>query len=110
MSIIEEAIELFGEMRDTTPEEQERINNYLRDISTPTGVNIFDLTNCKEPMVDEFNTYRDRIIKEIHLYEDVIRKWYGADDWEPIRRKNDLYFKRKIRMLKKVLKTTKRRY
>ena len=43
MSIIEEAIELFGEMRDATPEEQECIDNYLKDISEPTGVNIFDL-------------------------------------------------------------------
>ena len=43
MSIIEEAKELFGEMRDATPEEQECIDNYLKDISEPTGVNIFDL-------------------------------------------------------------------
>ena len=43
MTIIEEAIEIFGEMRYTTPEEQECIDNYLKDISEPTGVNIFDL-------------------------------------------------------------------
>lgn len=43
MSIIEEATQIFGEMRDTTPEEQECIDNYLKDISEPTGVNIFDL-------------------------------------------------------------------
>lgn len=43
MSIIEEAKEIFGEMREATPEEKEYINNYLKDISTPTGVNIFDL-------------------------------------------------------------------
>lgn len=43
MNIIKEAKELFGEMRDATPEEQECIDNYLKDISTPTGVNIFDL-------------------------------------------------------------------
>lgn len=43
MSIIKEAEELFGEMRDATPEEQECINNYIKDISDPTGVNIFDL-------------------------------------------------------------------
>ena len=43
MSIIEEARELFREMRDATPEEQECIDNYLKDISEPTGVNIFDL-------------------------------------------------------------------
>ena len=43
MGIIEEAKELFGEMRDATPEEQECIDNYLKDISTPTEVNIFDL-------------------------------------------------------------------
>lgn len=43
MSIIEEAKELFGKMRDATPKEQERIDNYLKNISTPTGVNIFNL-------------------------------------------------------------------
>ena len=43
MSIIEEAKELFGEMRDATPEEQECIDNYLKDISEPTEVNIVDL-------------------------------------------------------------------
>lgn len=43
MSIIEEAKELFGEMREATPEEQECIDNYIKNISTPTGANIFDL-------------------------------------------------------------------
>ena len=43
MSLIEEAKELFGEMRDATPEEQECIENYLKDISIPTNVNVFDL-------------------------------------------------------------------
>ena len=43
MRLIEKAKELFGEMRDATPEEQECINNYIKDISTQTGVNIFDL-------------------------------------------------------------------
>lgn len=43
MSIIEGATEIFGEIRDATPEEQECIDNYLKDISEPTGVNIFDL-------------------------------------------------------------------
>ena len=48
MSVIEDAKDLFGKMRDTTPEEQECINNYIRDISTPTGVNVFDLIKDKE--------------------------------------------------------------
>lgn len=43
MSIIEEAKELFGEMRDATPEEQKCIDNHIKNISVPTGVNIFDL-------------------------------------------------------------------
>ncbi len=48
MSLIEEAKELFGEMRDATPEEQECIENYLKDISIPTGVNIFDSIKDEE--------------------------------------------------------------
>lgn len=43
--MIEEVEELFGKMRDATSEEQENINNYLKSISTPTGVNFFDLLN-----------------------------------------------------------------
>lgn len=47
MSIIEAAKELFGEMRDATPEEQTSINNLIKDISIPTGINIFDLIETK---------------------------------------------------------------
>lgn len=47
MSIIKEAEELFGEMRDATPEEQKNINRYLKNISVPTGVNIFEFLKGK---------------------------------------------------------------
>ena len=46
--MIEEAEELFGEMREATPEEQQSIDNYLKSISTPTGVNLFDLLEDNE--------------------------------------------------------------
>ena len=42
MSLIDDTKELFGEMRDVTPEEQKCIENYFKEISTPTGVNVFD--------------------------------------------------------------------
>ena len=42
MRIFEEVEELFGEMRDTTPEEQMFIDRHLQSISEPTGVNLFD--------------------------------------------------------------------
>ena len=48
MSIIKEAEELFGEMRDVTPEEQKCIDNHIKNISVPTGVNIFDLLDSNE--------------------------------------------------------------
>lgn len=78
MSIIEEAKELFGTMRDATPEEQERIDNYLKNISTPTGVNIFNLIKDED----------DRMSKEqIEIPEDVndqvlaeIEKWFEEDE------------------------------
>ncbi|WP_426742768.1 hypothetical protein [Mediterraneibacter faecis] len=38
-----EAIELFGTMRDATSEERESVNKYIRNISKDTGVNFFDL-------------------------------------------------------------------
>lgn len=34
---------LFGEMRDLTPEESEAHSRYISSISTPTGVNIWDI-------------------------------------------------------------------
>lgn len=37
------AYALFGEMRSATKEENESVKNYIKSISKPTGVNIFDL-------------------------------------------------------------------
>ena len=37
------AEDLFGEMRDMTPEESEAHSRYISSISTPTGVNIWDI-------------------------------------------------------------------
>ena len=52
MSLIKEAEDLFGNMRDATPEEQKNINGYLKEISMPTGMNIFDLLNKENEVVD----------------------------------------------------------
>lgn len=52
MSLIKEAENLFGNMRDTTPEEQKNINSHLKEISMPTGMNIFDLLNKENEVVD----------------------------------------------------------
>ena len=46
--MIEEAEELFGKMRDATPEEQQNIDEYIKSISIPTGVNLFDLLEDNE--------------------------------------------------------------
>ena len=46
--MIEEAEELFGKMRDATPEEQQNIDEYIKSISMPTGVNLFDLLDNEE--------------------------------------------------------------
>lgn len=45
-----EAKELFGDMRDSTPEENKAINKYISEISEDTGVNFFDFVeeNDKE--------------------------------------------------------------
>ena len=39
---------LFGEMRDMTPEESEAHSRYISSISTPTGVNIWDILDKEE--------------------------------------------------------------
>lgn len=36
---------LFGEMRDLTPEESEAHSRYISSISTPTGVNIWNIVD-----------------------------------------------------------------
>ena len=46
--MIEEAEELFGKMRDATTEEQQNIDEYIKSISMPTGVNLFDLLDNEE--------------------------------------------------------------
>ena len=46
--IIEEAEELFGNMRNATPEEQQSIDEYIKSISTPTDVNLFNLLEDNE--------------------------------------------------------------
>lgn len=35
--------DLFDNMREATHEENESINNYIKSISKPTGVNFYDL-------------------------------------------------------------------
>lgn len=42
MGIIEDAKELFGEMRNLTPEEQEAYSKSLDRISEDTGIQLFD--------------------------------------------------------------------
>lgn len=37
------SFELFGHMREVTPEEKRNVTNYIKSISKPTGVNFFDL-------------------------------------------------------------------
>ena len=41
----EVADDLFGDMREMTPEESEAHSRYISSISTPTGVNIWDLVD-----------------------------------------------------------------
>ena len=43
MKAVELAKELFGEMRDLTPEERKIVNDYIESISVSTGINIWDL-------------------------------------------------------------------
>lgn len=45
MNFEKEAEELFGKMRESTKEENSRIDEYLKSISVPTEYNLFDLMN-----------------------------------------------------------------
>ena len=44
--------EWINSMRDPTPEEWDSVNNYIKSISCPTGINIFDL-------MDEYEKERE---------------------------------------------------
>lgn len=41
--VYNEVKELFGEMRDLTEEEREAYREYIKSISKPTGINIWEL-------------------------------------------------------------------
>lgn len=43
MKLYNDAIELFGEMRDATPEELASVGEYIASISEPTGINIWEM-------------------------------------------------------------------
>ena len=43
MKLYNDAIELFGEMRDLTPDEMEQVAEYIASISEPTGVNFWEI-------------------------------------------------------------------
>ena len=63
---------------------------------------------------DKNHNYRDRIIKQIRIYKELLHEKYLFDDWSEdeqmatIQKRNVendiLYFKRKIRILRKVLR------
>ena len=42
-NIMQVAESLFGEMREMIPEESEAHSRYISSISTPTGINIWDI-------------------------------------------------------------------
>lgn len=78
MSIVDEAKELFGEMRDATSEERESIDDYIKSISTPTGVNIFDL------MKDEEDCEYENTGLEPEEIAEAVRKWIPVAEGLPL--------------------------
>ena len=67
-NIIEVANELFGEMRDMTPEESKAHSEYISSISKPTGINIWDLINDVEEDID-FIQPKKRIPVKLHIID-----------------------------------------
>ena len=62
------AEELFGEMRDMTPEESKAHSEYISSISKPTGINIWDLINDVEEDID-FIQPKKRIPVKLHIID-----------------------------------------
>ena len=88
MSLLEDAKELFGEMRNLTKEEQEAYSKGLDEISEDTGINLFDYEPRKVVKIkgrvtkvyrtnNELETNRNDLIiyKPFYEYEiDVLKK------------------------------------
>ena len=59
---------LFGEMRDLTPEESKAHSEYISSISTPTGINIWDLVDDIEDDID-FIQPKKKIPVTLHIVD-----------------------------------------
>lgn len=57
---------LFGEMRDLTPEESKAHSEYISSISKPTGINIWDLVDDIEDDID-FIQPKKKIPVTLHI-------------------------------------------
>lgn len=70
-----EFVTSIDEMRDTTPEEQEAIDKYIKSISKPTGVNIFDFYEDENKSCDNCK----------HHLKFMCKNWetcHDYSDWE----------------------------
>ena len=59
---------LFGEMRDLTPEESKAHSEYISSISNPTGINIWDLVDDIEDDID-FIQPKKKIPVTLHIVD-----------------------------------------
>lgn len=59
---------LFGKMRDLTPEESKAHNEYISSISKPTGINIWDLVDDVEDDID-FIQPKKKIPVTLHIVD-----------------------------------------
>ena len=53
--------QMISQMRETTPEENKAISDYLDSISKPTGINIFD----DKTVIERLTEFVERLDKEI---------------------------------------------
>ena len=53
--------QMMSQMRETTPEENKAISDYLDSISKPTGINIFD----DKTIIERLTEFVERLDKEI---------------------------------------------
>lgn len=59
---------LFGEMRDLTPEESKAHSEYISSISKPTGINIWDLVDDIEDDIN-FIQPKKKIPVTLHIVD-----------------------------------------
>lgn len=89
MSLLDEAKELFGDMRNLTQEEQDEMENTIKEMSKPTGITLFDFDTKPRKSIEVGDT-----VINLGDIESIIESPWGeltikASKYEVVENNND---------------------